>query len=122
MQADFIQANNLPYAMASRYSSHNITSLMYLESAYKAGDLKLAGKLRGAIEKDLRDQKTYYDYLRNESEDMFSSEAREDYQNTILLEKILPAIVRQYDPAARQQAPENVTPPPAPSTAPAGGQ
>ncbi|GAA4327902.1 DUF2723 domain-containing protein [Flaviaesturariibacter amylovorans] len=124
-----IAERNLPVAMASRYASHNVNALQFLEAAYKAGDLQRATRLRSLIEKDLQEQKRYYDYLREERPDLYQSEGQDEYQNNVLLEKVLPAIVRQYDPAARQAAPENVTPqqaPPAtqqaPATAPAGGQ
>ena len=55
-----IPATALPYAMVSRYNSHNQTSLIYLEACYKAGMKDLAGKVKMAIQKDLEQQAAYY--------------------------------------------------------------
>ncbi|MDB5196212.1 MAG: hypothetical protein JWP88_582, partial [Flaviaesturariibacter sp.] len=94
-----IATENLPYAMTSRYNSHNQTSLTYLEAAYKAGDITLANKLKTAIEKDLKDQKAYYDYLKNEKPEFYNGVAREDDINNFMLEQLLPALVKQYSTA-----------------------
>ncbi len=53
-------AENLPYAMVSRYNNHNQTALVYLEAAYKSEKKDLADKLRLAIQKDLDQQMNYY--------------------------------------------------------------
>jgi hypothetical protein len=88
-----IYPENLPYAMASRYSSHNQVSLTYLEAAFKAGDMALADKLEKAIRKDLQDQKNYYTYLQQERPEFYDD--REAYTNNAMLE-ILDFIVKKY--------------------------
>lgn len=88
--------DNLPYAMVSRYNSHNQTSMLYLEAAYKAGDMPLATTLRSAIEKDLKEQKAYYTYLKTEKPDFYNGVAREDDINNFMLDQLLPAVIKQY--------------------------
>jgi hypothetical protein len=90
-----ISTENLPYAMASRFNSHNQTGLIYLEAAYKSGDQQLAKKISTAIKKDLSDQKKYYDYLRTEKEDMFQSLAQEAQINDII-QQVFDAIQQKY--------------------------
>ncbi|RYZ23755.1 MAG: DUF2723 domain-containing protein [Chitinophagaceae bacterium] len=102
-----IKPEQMPYAMVSRYSSHNQTGLIYLEAAYKAGNLQLAQKLKTALEKDMREQKAYYDYIKNEQGDAYNTLAREDDINNYMLEQLLPAIERRYNTAA-MPAPEQI--------------
>ena len=90
-----INPSNLPYAMPSRFNSHNQSALIYLEAAYKAGDQKLAQKLSAAIKKDLDDQKKYYDYLRTDKEDMFQSLATEAQVNDII-QQVFDAVQQKY--------------------------
>lgn len=54
---------NFPYGMVSRGNQHNRISLMMLQAAYLAGDLKLADKIAGAVKKDLQQQVRYYNSL-----------------------------------------------------------
>jgi hypothetical protein len=68
-----IQPSQLPYAMVSRGNSHNQFSLLYLEAAYKSGDMELANKVKGALRKDLNEQKAYYKYLRENKEEFYPS-------------------------------------------------
>jgi hypothetical protein len=97
--------NNMPYAMASRYNTHNQTALMYLEAAYKAGHTQLANKVKTAILKDLNDQKAYYDYMRNEKEAFYNSVSREADINNFLFQ-LLEALDKNYNPTATiEQAP-----------------
>ncbi|MBD0298244.1 MAG: DUF2723 domain-containing protein, partial [Flavisolibacter sp.] len=81
-----IRTDELPYAMTSRYNSHNQTGLLYLEAAYKAGHTQLADKIRTAIRKDLTDQKRYYDYLKSEKEEFFDPREAQinDFMVTVL--------------------------------------
>jgi len=58
-----ISQKSLPYAMVSRYNSHNQSSLIFLEAAYKAGLKELAIKVKNAILTDLKQQETYYNYI-----------------------------------------------------------
>ncbi len=102
-----ISTVNLPYAMVSRYNSHNQTALIYLEGAYKAGDAQLVNKLKTAIRKDLNDQKAYYEYLKTEKEDFYMSLSREADINEFMLQ-LLDAIEKQYSvpPAQIQEQPK----------------
>ena len=90
-----ISTANMPYAMVSRYNSHNQTALIYLEAAYKSGHTQLVDKLKTAIRKDLNDQKAYYDYLKTEKEEFFNSVAREAEINDFMLQ-LLDAVEKQY--------------------------
>ncbi|MDP9229442.1 MAG: DUF2723 domain-containing protein, partial [Bacteroidota bacterium] len=91
---------NFPYAMTSRYNSHNQTALIYLEACYKTGMAELAEKVRLNIRKDLEQQKKYYDYLRTEREDLYKSITTEYEINERLL-IILNAIEKKYAPQSQ---------------------
>ena len=99
-----IHTGNLPYAMVSRYNSHNQNGLIYLEAAYKAGNRELAEKVRATVRKDLEDQKKYYDYLKVNRPELYSGtiENTEMYINEALLQ-VLAAIEQKYAPDAQQQ-------------------
>ena len=101
-----ISPQNLPYAMAGRYNSHNQTALLYLEAAYKAGNTQLAEKLKTAIRKDLNDQKAYYDYMRNEKEFFYNSVSREAEINEFMIQ-LFNGLEQQYNPGATLPVREN---------------
>ncbi|MER3470359.1 MAG: DUF2723 domain-containing protein [Chitinophagaceae bacterium] len=90
-----IKPEALPYAMVGRSNSHNQTSLIYLEAAFKAGNTQLADKLRAAIRKDLTDQRAYYNYLRTEKEAAYNSLQREAEINEYMF-NILDAMEKHY--------------------------
>jgi len=91
-----ISSENLPYAsLSSRQSSHNLYGMLYMEACYKAGNMQLAEKVRQALSKDMQQQKSYYNYLRNEKEDLFSTLELESRNNDIML-MILDDIVKAY--------------------------
>lgn len=90
-----ISPQNLPYAMVSRYNSHNQTALIYLEAAYKAGNQQLASKLTTTIQKDLNDQKKYYEYLRTEKEDLYQSLITEAQINEIM-QQVFDEVRKKY--------------------------
>lgn len=96
-----IDSNDLPYAMiSSRQSAHNLYGLMYLEASYKAGNQQLADKVRQALRKDMQQQRSYYNYLRDEREDLFITLETEARNNEIML-LILDDIEKAY--AAKTQ-------------------
>jgi hypothetical protein len=101
-----IDTDNLPYAMVSRFSSHNQTGLLYLESAYKAGKTDLAEKVRTAMRKDLEQQKKYYDYLKNNRPELFGGtlEGTEVYFNEAML-LALDTIEKKYAVQGQTQSP-----------------
>lgn len=68
----------LPYAMVSRDNSHNRTSLLYLETAYKAGHTALTKKVKDALRKDLNDQLNYYKYLKESRPEYFNGDLAGD--------------------------------------------
>ena len=92
-----MRTDNFPYAMASRYNSHSTTGLIYLEGCYKAGNALMAEKVRKAIRKDLEQQKSYFDYLRTEREDLYKSFDFESEFNDALL-AVLAKVEQRYAP------------------------
>lgn len=101
-----IDPANMPYAMVSRFNSHNQTGLLYLESCYKAGKTDLAEKVRLVVRKDLEQQKKYYDYLKNNRPELFGGtlEGTEVYFNDALLMG-LGEIEKKYAPQTQAQTP-----------------
>jgi hypothetical protein len=101
-----IDTDNFPYAMVSRFNSHNQTGLLYLEACYKAGKTDLAEKVRLVVRKDLEQQKKYYDYLKINRPELFGGtlEGTEVYINDAMLQA-LDAVEKKYAPQAQTQAP-----------------
>ncbi len=102
-----ISSDMLPYAMVSRGNSHNINGLAYLEAAYKSGKMELAQRVKAALQKDFEEQKAYYDYLKNNREELFSGfdgPNGEAARNEYFLQ-LLGALEQRYAPAAAQQQP-----------------
>jgi hypothetical protein len=97
-----ILAENLPYAMVSRFSNHNQTGLIYLEAFYKAGKMDDAERIRQAVRKDMEQQKRYYDYLRNNRPEFFPGIENEAAINEGMLE-VLNAVEAKYVPQLRTQ-------------------
>jgi hypothetical protein len=97
-----IRTDNLPYAMVSRYNSHNQSGLVYLEAAYKAGMAELAEKIRKVVRTDLEQQKAYYDYLKTEREPLYNSMVTEAEINNRML-VVLEAVEKQYAPQLQQK-------------------
>ena len=94
-----MDATNYPYALASRYNTHNEVSLIFLEACYKAGDKTLAEKVRLALHKDLDQQKRYYEYIKSDSPDIFSSwYERSEYPANSAMLDILDALEKKYAP------------------------
>lgn len=91
-----INTANLPYAMTSRYNQHNQTAMIYLEAAYKAGNTQLANTLKTAINKDLQDQKAYYNYLKSEREELFRSMEQEALINDLMIQ-VFETVVKSYE-------------------------
>lgn len=58
-----ISTDNLPYAMVSRFGTHNQAAVVYLEACYKAGKNDLAEKVRTTLRKDLEQQRDYFTYM-----------------------------------------------------------
>ncbi len=101
---------NVPYAQTSHYNSHNQSSLIYLEAAYKTGDTVLAEKVRKALVKDLDEQEKYYTYLKSNKPDIYTGLRTEEAINNGLKE-VLNAILNRYAPDKATK----VTAPPVPS-------
>ncbi len=92
-----ISPANLPYAMVGRFNQHNQSAMIYLEAAYKAGNMQLAEKIRAALKRDLDQQKAYYSYLQGEKPEMFESLTIENEINNALLQ-VLESVVSRYAP------------------------
>jgi hypothetical protein len=98
-----IDPGNLPYAMVSRFNSHNQTGLIYLEACYKAGMKDLAQKIKQAIRKDLEQQESYFNYIRAQHPDFYGGfEGTEAPINERLL-RVLSEIEAKYEQAAPAQ-------------------
>ncbi len=105
-----ISIENLPYAMTSRYNSHNQTALIYLEACYKAGMNELAEKVRLDVRKDLEDQKKYYEYIRNERPNLYGGYERSEAPINEILLQVLGEIENRYAPNAAIPKPTGETP------------
>jgi len=105
-EAAGISTENLPYAMVSRFSSHNQTGLLYLEACYKAGKLDMAEKVRTAMHKDIDQQRKYYDYLKLNRPELYGGqlEGTEVYLNDAMAQ-ILSAIEKKYAPQTQTSSP-----------------
>lgn len=94
-----ILPEDLPYAMVSRYGqSHNQTTMLYLEAAYKAGHTPLVNKLKAALQKDLTQQKAYYNYLKTDKPDFYTGDLQNDDQISDQYLKIIENMEKQYNP------------------------
>ncbi|HET9430364.1 MAG TPA: DMT family transporter, partial [Chitinophagaceae bacterium] len=98
-----MDTRNIPYAMPSRFNSHNQTALVYLEACYKAGKKDLAEKVRQAIRNDLNDQKKYYEYIRNDRPELFGGFERSEYPINEILLQVLDILEKKYAPKAATQ-------------------
>jgi hypothetical protein len=93
-----ISPENLPYALVSRYNSHNQTGMLYLEACYKAGKTELAEKIRKEVRKDLEQQKKYYDYLKTDRPELFGGLEQSEYPINERLLVVLDEIEKKYAP------------------------
>jgi hypothetical protein len=89
---------NFPYALVSRYNSHNQTGLLYLEACYKAGKMELAEKVRKEMRKDLEQQKKYFEYIRSERPEFFGGFDGYEYRTNEFLLSVLAEIEKHYAP------------------------
>ena len=87
---------NMPYAMTSRYNSHNQTAMIYLEACYKTGRKDLAEKVKQAIRNDLNDQKKYYEYLKDSRPELFGAFERTEYPINEILLQVLNEVEKKY--------------------------
>lgn len=74
-----MHVENMPYGLVSRGNQHNMVSVQLVEAAYKAEDQQLAGRITGAVRKDLDEQLAYYAYLG----DMSVQEMRQAVQDIL---------------------------------------
>jgi hypothetical protein len=99
-----IDSKDLPYAMISRDASHNLYGLMYLEAAYKAGDTQLAKKVSDALKNDIQQERNYYNYLRDERDDLFIG-IQDEARNNEIMQIILDEIDSTYAPQGKTNIP-----------------
>jgi hypothetical protein len=100
-----IDSRDLPYAMISRDGTHNLYGLFYLEACYKAGNLQLAQKVNQALRKDIQQQRIYYNYLRDERDDLFVQLEGEARNN-----EIMGMIIDDIEKAYTQKTQTNIPP------------
>jgi hypothetical protein len=86
---------NLPYGMTSGNNNHNRISLGLLEASYRCGDTKLATKIAASVQKDLLQQRRYYQSL---DEDKKSNLQYENSTNESLIQ-LLNEINKNYESA-----------------------
>jgi hypothetical protein len=113
-----ISTENLPYALVSRFNSHNQTGLLYLEACYKAGKKDLAEKVKAAIQKDLKQQQEYYNYIKSERNEFFDEMSTEEVINNRLM-LVMEAIVAKYE-GPKTEAPQPTAEGKTSITSPAG--
>ncbi|HKB43709.1 MAG TPA: DUF2723 domain-containing protein [Chitinophagaceae bacterium] len=89
---------NFPYALVSRYNSHNQTALLYLEGCYKAGKMDIAEKVRLATRKDLEQQKKYYDYIKSNRPEFYGGFERSEAPINERMLIVLDTIEKKYAP------------------------
>ncbi|HUR66723.1 MAG TPA: DUF2723 domain-containing protein [Chitinophagaceae bacterium] len=58
-----IPPESMPYAMVSRFGSHDQNAVTYLEACYKAGKMDLAEKVRKDLRKELEQSRAYFIYM-----------------------------------------------------------
>jgi hypothetical protein len=95
-----ISTENLPYAMVGRYNGHNQIGLIYLEACYKAGMTDLAKKVADALKKDLTQQTTYYNYIRDQKPLFWSAYERSEAPINERLFNVLKDIETKYSSAS----------------------
>lgn len=100
-----IRKENLPYAMVSRYNSHNQTALIYLEACYKAGLKEMAAKIKEAILKDLKQQGAYYARIRTDKPEYAGLYDRTEAPINERLMTVLKEIETKYETPAAHPAP-----------------
>jgi hypothetical protein len=97
-----ISPENLPYALVSRYNSHNQTGLLYLEACYKSGKTELAEKVRKAIRKDLEQQEKYYAYIKDSRPELFGGFERSEAPINQAMLMVLDTLEKKYAPQTQQ--------------------
>ena len=90
---------NMPYAMVSRYSSHNQNSLLFLEACYKAGNKQLAAKVRDALKKDFAEQRAYYEYISANKPELYGAFERTEVPLNEIMMRIFDTIESRYNAA-----------------------
>ena len=88
-----IREENFPYGMTSGNNTHNRISLQMLDACYRSGDNKLAAKIASSVQKDLLQQKRYYQSLDADKQ------ANMQYENNINenLIQVLNEMNKQYN-------------------------
>jgi hypothetical protein len=95
-----ISTENVPYAMVSRFQSHNQVAAMMLEAAYQAGHTTLAAKISSALKKDISEQLAYFNYLK--------AEKPESYPGFVNDEETLQNFLRFVEDAEKRYNPATI--------------
>ncbi len=93
---------NFPYGMVSRGNEHNRLSLMFLQACYMADASELADKVLKSVEKDLKQQKIYYETMSAKHAEAMGYEI--DTNNRLLQQ--LEQLKQQYNMLNKVVAPE----------------
>ena len=100
-----LSTSNLPYALVSRYNSHNQTALIYLEACYKAGKPALAEKVRLDIRRDLDQQRKYYAWIKENRPELYGGFERSEDPINEAMWVVLEQIEMKYAPQTRPATP-----------------
>ncbi len=106
-----LDPKNFPYAMVSRYGSHNQTSMIFLEACYKAGKKELAEQYRVALRKDLEQQRAYFISMNNGQKPVITQYGGSDdnsplFQSLTTEYQINEALLVVLDDVEKKYAPE----------------
>jgi len=86
---------NFPYAMPSKFASHNQTTFKFLFAAYVAKDQNLIDKVSRRLRKELKEEMTYYNSL---SPDQMGNYAYEQMQDKQML-TVMDQFAKDFAPA-----------------------
>jgi hypothetical protein len=96
--------HDLPYGMIwnDHGGFHNVFALVFLEACYKAGDMQLVKKVKDDLMSDLKQEESYYNYLKTEREAAYQDLNQYDDFNHAMI-SVVDSLDRRYNPAAVQQ-------------------
>src|SRR5258706_13907346 len=69
-----INNKDVPYGMifSGHGGYHNVYGTIFLEACYKAGDFELAAKVKADLEKEMKQEQEYYNYIKTERESSYT--------------------------------------------------
>ena len=94
-----INNQDLPYGMifSGHGGYHNIYGMIFLEACYKAGDLELAAKVKADLQREMKQEQDYYNYMKTERESSYAELQQDDALNHDLL-MVMDELEKKYNP------------------------